>query len=222
MKELNKETLLDGIDKSKRRTIEALLADTDVHYVVLLESSDKKRRNLLTVGPKLDYANLQAIEGIEIEGLHPVGYVQTTKNTKTSIFRSRASEKVEQLENLVAELRLEKKRLHKEVDQALKTVEKAAEERIFLKEKKDRLARQHEEQSNLQDQIDQREADLLKMEEDLMDRMNLLIQKEAELEQWEEDMFARERRLATNMQKELEAKESKTLTSSIATKTATK
>lgn len=214
MKEFSKDALLGGVDRSKRKAIESLFADVDVHYVVVLESPDTKRRNLLTVGPKLDYTSLEAVEGIELDGLQPVGFVDAMRHAaaKTSIFRSRASEQIEQLESIVVELRNENKQLHREVSQALKTVELVAQERILLKNKGERLNHQHEEQTSLQTQIDQREAELLKMEEDLMDRMNQLVQKEAELEQWEENMFARERQLATSLeQKGEDASPSSTL-----------
>lgn len=202
MKELSKDTLLGGVDRSKWKAVESLFADVDVHYIVLLESPDANQRNLLTVGPMLDYTNLEAIEDLELNGLRPVGFVDAMRNTaaKTSIFRSRASEQIEQLESILAELRSENKELQREVGQALKTVELVAQERILLKSKGERLNHQHEEQTSLQIQIDQREAELLKMEEDLMDRMNQLVQKEAELEQWEENMFARERQLAASLE----------------------
>lgn len=124
IKELNKDTLLKAVGRSKRKVIESLLADVDVHYVVLLESQDMKRRNLLTVGPSLDYPDLDSIADLELDGLVPVAYVNAQSvASKHVLFRTRASEQIEQLEALVAELRKEKQRLHLEVDQALKTVE---------------------------------------------------------------------------------------------------
>ncbi|MDQ8207190.1 hypothetical protein QEH52_06705 [Coraliomargarita sp. SDUM461003] len=198
IREISRETLLKSVDRSKRKAVEALFTDRDVDYVVLLESPDRKRRNLLTVGPNLEYPDLTATFGLKIDDLEPSAYVSTQKGTlnKGPRFLSRAAGQIEQLESLISELRKEKKRLHLKLDQALKTVEIVTADRTTLEQLKRQLDQQQIEQASLQNQIDMREADLLKMEEDLLDRMNQLIQKEAELEQWEEDMFARERHLA--------------------------
>ena len=196
LNELSLEDVLEGLDRRKRKAVQALFADADVDFVVVMESDDGARRNLLTVGPTLEYPDLASLEGVELDGLRAVAFANASdrREGKSGLFRTRSMERVELLEKQVGELRLEKQRVHGELSQALGAVEQLARERILLDEKAERLSSQAAEQSGFQAQLDEREAELLKMEEDLIDRMNQMMQKEAELEQWEENLFSRERR----------------------------
>jgi len=201
LNEMSQDDLLESLDRNKKKAVQGLLDDVDVHFVVVMQSPDGGRRNLLTVGPNLEYTELASLEGLELDGMHAVAFVKATRKRsgKNTLFRTRSMERAESLETQVGELRLENSRLLDEVSKALRTAELVGQERILLKSKEDRLSRQHSEQAELQGQLDERESELVKMEEELMDRMHAMVQKEAELQQWEENMFARERKLAERL-----------------------
>jgi hypothetical protein len=197
LNEITQTALLNGLDRGKRKAVQVLFEDPDVHYVVLMQSGDGTRRNLLTVGPKLEYADLDSLAEVQIDGLRAESFVKVAskQGTRSPFFRTRSSERAEMLDTQVGELQLENKRLNAELVQALKAVNAVEQDRLSLKSKAEYLSDQESELEALQSQLHERETELLRMEEELMDRMNQMVQKEAELEQWEENLFARERRL---------------------------
>ncbi|WP_269522986.1 hypothetical protein [Coraliomargarita parva] len=198
LKKLSKEELLSGLDRSKRKSVRLIFDNTEVHYLVLMESPDGHRRNLVTVGPNLELPNLEALDSLSFDGLVPVAYVslETARTRRaTKLFRTRGAETIQQLETEAGSLRLENQRLRSQLDALLKMSGAIEQERLESGQRAEELARQHREQNEFRLQLAEREEELLKMEEQLMDRMHAMVQKEAELQQWEENMFARERKL---------------------------
>ncbi|MGJ8637786.1 MAG: hypothetical protein ACSHYA_00195 [Opitutaceae bacterium] len=203
LKEIDKNCLLNGLDRTKRRSIESIMRDGDVHYVVLLESADKRRRNLLTVGPDLEYPTLDAVRNVEMDNLVPSAYVDN-RNVKTrgSFLKSKASIENRRLERLVEQLQSENRDLKSKRFEAVSKLE-------ILERSEQNVNRLLIENRQMKMDLDQREREVHRMEEELMDHMNQLVHKQTEMEQWEENMFARERAFAEKQEKLIEVSEKK-------------
>lgn len=190
---ITKDYLLGGLDRKKRKSIESIAMDADVKYVVLLESEDQQKRTVLTVGPNLEYSDLDAVLSVSFDEMSPKGYVEASmiRSRKSFLFKRGPSvDFQEQLDLLQAE----NEKLHMECSQYSKHSRS-------LEERERKLLQQEEESAQVKVQLQSREVELLKMEEELMGHMNQLVQKQAEMEQWEEDMFARERAFAEKQSK---------------------
>ena len=177
---------LKRVPRGRRKLLEQVCANPGVQYVVLFESTDASRRNLLTVGPSLDYTSVDDLAEVSINGMHAVGYVRSDEfqgASKSFFGRRRKSTDTHVAESSLADTTQE--------SEASYGVEEPVGE------------------GELRAQLETRERTLLRMEEDLIDRMNQMLQKEAELEQWEENLFIRER-----MQVESQAAEAKRVSDS--------
>ena len=96
LSELSREDVLQGLDRSKKKAVQALFADPDVDFVVVMESADGARRNLLTVGPHLEYPDLASLEGVELDGLRAVAFANASgrREGKSGLFRTRSMARV--------------------------------------------------------------------------------------------------------------------------------
>ena len=170
--QLSRAETLKRVPRGRRKLLEQVCANPGVQYVVLFESDDASRRNLLTVGPDLDYTSVDDLAEVSINGMHAVGYVSSDEfqsASKSFFGRRRKSTGAHVAESSSADTTQESEASY------------AVEEPVGVDE--------------LRAQLETREQTLLRMEEDLISRMNQMLQKEAELEQWEEDLFTRERKL---------------------------
>jgi hypothetical protein len=200
VKQIQQKELLKGMSSSRRKAVELLFDDADVHYLAILQD-DEAQRKLLSVGPTLDYPDLDAVQNVEIDGMTLTAYVDCRSRDRraSQLFVSKASIRERGVKSALLAAEKDRRDALTKNAQLMSEVLRLEDENQGLKEKMESYADLIENRDELVQRIellDLRETELTRMEEALLTRMDQHLQKAAELEQWEENLFRRERDLS--------------------------
>ncbi|HAV13788.1 MAG TPA: hypothetical protein DCX06_09925 [Opitutae bacterium] len=207
--EVDLRSLLQTVTSATADSLIALADDTDISYLIILETAAKDKRKFLPAGPGLDFRSPKDAAGQTIGGMRMSGFVDMAK--------ARANQAAQTLNKNIPTRETSPSQTEKKLKQRLEWTEKEnyelenrisnAKKQILtrnqviqeLKKQVSALQKrldEHEHTSAPSDsQMSSRDSELEAAEEELITRMNEYMEKEAELEQREENLFYRERKL---------------------------
>lgn len=204
MFEITLSELLDGLSFNSRDSVDHLIQEIEVDYLVAFESADGSSRRLIAVGPTLEYTELNQVQDMEVDDMHAAFYacIASSKGVRRLSDRALAlaeEEGVPEAQSSPTETVADRGLAQLLREEIARREALEVEVEILRNQEIDPtdLEKQLEEVIERNSQLDAREEELVKMEEDMMSRMHEYMEKMAELEQREEDMFGRESRLKT-------------------------
>ncbi|MGJ8640788.1 MAG: hypothetical protein ACSHYA_15470 [Opitutaceae bacterium] len=188
--------MLDGLSMNSRDAVDRLLEEIDVEYLVAFESPDGSNRQLIAVGPELEYSDFNEVSKMQIDDMFAAFYAnaglakgvrrlsdpQAEKELEEAF-----AQKLRQAEEKIAGLKercIAAEAANEALESEIEALRGASDEASFKKkfdQLEDRVA-----------QVSYRDQELHIMEEEMVSRMNDYMEKVAELEQWEENLFHRE------------------------------
>jgi uncharacterized protein YeeX (DUF496 family) len=208
--------LLQTVAPKSRASLLSIANDSDISYLIIFESHDRKKRQIVPAGKEQDFRNPQDAIGRVYKGLRAVTFVNLkqqrdldrsipTTQSKGMLLQpsSDTIEPLKKLEMKVTRLEMETRRLEDVVGRARKRLNERAE---VISELKAQLSEKRHYADNLFDEVSEnssetttkRHEDLEKAEEELISRMDDYMVKEAELEQREQDLAYLEQKVFRN------------------------
>jgi hypothetical protein len=186
--------LLDGLSFNSRDSVDRLIEEIDVDYLVAFESHDGSDRRLIAIGPTLEYSDLDQVQGLEVDNMYAAFYAGISASTGVRRLSDRAVAMGEEsaTPNATAAVDGDLAQLLREEIARREALEAEVKRLNELAIDPTDLEKQLESVIERNSQLDTREEELAKMEENMMSRMHEYMEKMAEIEQWEEDMFRRE------------------------------
>ncbi|MGJ8652051.1 MAG: hypothetical protein ACSHX8_02145 [Opitutaceae bacterium] len=201
MRETSLTELLDGLSITSRMSVEQMLEDIPIEYLVMFEAEDGSKRKMVAVGPTLEHTDIDEVAVMEFKGMKASYYADAKVATTLQRLsdpdpepepepepESDTSEMQAQLdsaEEMVAELHV---RLET-AEAARVALEAEIESMRPSSGDEAKLKRQLEEVQDRLTFLDDREAELTQMEDEMVNRMNEYMEKIAHLEQREEDLL---------------------------------
>lgn len=209
---------LNSLPQEKHAEVKAMFEDPTVHQAIILIENEGDQRQVLPIGPNLEYKDASKLAPDSFEGMRAIAIVDATKPypdlTKVHSPRPRStvtmqSSKLKSLSNptystsqntiaapqLEAKIKELKRSLAEERGKVMLQEQTIAE----LQQRIEQIENKQQDESELNplddSMLDDREQSVLKAEEDLINRLTYLMEKEAELEQFEENLNYRERML---------------------------
>ena len=205
------DALLQTVSKRVGESLCALVEDSDIDFLIVLETASKDKRKFVPAGPSLDFRTPKDALGKVIGGMRMCGYVDFAKvragqgaerksdsvNRAAATAQGASTEKSDQLEKRLEWALRENSMLENKVSSAKKQI---LSRNQIIEELKKQVSSLQARISALEDHQPQsdtliaRHTELEAAEEELITRMNEYMEKEAELEQREENVFHLERK----------------------------
>lgn len=196
--------LLDGLSVTSRMSVEQMLEDIPIDYLVMFEAEDGSKRKMVAVGPTLEHTDIDAVAVMKFKGMRASYYA----DAKVATSLQRLSEPEDDMSEMQAQIDLAES-LVAELQDRLEVAETA---RIALEVEienmrassgdEEKLKRELEEVQERLSFLDDREAELTQMEDEMVHRMNEYMEKIAHLEQREEDLINGLRAMSSNTDSE--------------------
>ncbi|NBB78718.1 MAG: hypothetical protein GVY36_04635 [Verrucomicrobia bacterium] len=212
--------LTRDVAPSTKNALAKLLNNSEIDYIIVLQTATKDRRKFLPAGKNMDFRSPRDAEGKVIGGMRMTAYVdlraeraevnkERQKARQTPSFSQRysnpqpANDTNQKLNQAMRRIEALENKISSAKKQILSRDQMIAQLQSKVRNLQEKLATP-EQDSSSSDEISKRYAAIESSEEELIERMNEYMEKEAELEQREENLFFLERKFHEAKQSEKE------------------